>query len=148
MACLFFVHVMPLVEVEHVYLELEDTHSEAGYNRVMVPFPIHIWEVIRHQGGADLSLAEKSDDELLELAEQRVDDHIKSYQEAAEGSFLRKFYSDANRPREEQIADHLESLNKCRQQQKEISVAIEEVKNFDPQIYYAQLRIRVATEQE
>lgn len=131
---------------EHVYLELEGTHFEAGYNRVMVPIPIHIWEVIRQKGGADISLAEKSDDELRIIAEQCVDDHVKRYQEAAEGSFLRKFYSDANRPRAEQIADHLESLIKDRQQQKEISAAIEEVKNFDPQTYYAQLRNEVTTD--
>ncbi len=42
----------------HVYLQMRGTHYEVGYNRVMVPIPIHIWEVIRKQGGPDLSLTD------------------------------------------------------------------------------------------
>ncbi len=54
---------------DHVYLELDTTHFEAGYGRVRVPIPIHIWETIRHLGGAQLGLADKQDDELLATVE-------------------------------------------------------------------------------
>jgi hypothetical protein len=43
----------------HVYLELDTTYFEASYRRVMLPIPIHIWETIRHLGGAQLDLADK-----------------------------------------------------------------------------------------
>jgi|SRR5579871_688174 len=48
-----------LGDTHHVYLELRGTHFEAHYNRVLVPIPIHIWEVIRAEGGVDLSLADR-----------------------------------------------------------------------------------------
>ena len=49
------------LDENHVYLELEQVEFEASYNRVMVPIPVHIWEVIRQYPGIDLSWAEKSD---------------------------------------------------------------------------------------
>jgi hypothetical protein len=62
-----------VLDDEHVYLELETTQFEAGYRRVMLPIPIHIWETIRHLGGAQLDLADKQDDELLAMVETEVD---------------------------------------------------------------------------
>ena len=35
---------------DHVYLEVRGTQFEAGYGRVMIPIPIHVWETIRHLG--------------------------------------------------------------------------------------------------
>lgn len=113
---------------QHVYLELEGTHFEAGYNRVMVPIPIHIWEVIRHEGGADLSLANKTDDDLRRMAEEQVDECIKRYEESEENSFYRKISFGADKPRNEQIAETLQRLTANRKQQQEIVAAIEEVK--------------------
>ena len=45
-----------VLDDDHVYLELRTTHFEAGYGRVMIPIPIHIWETIRHLGGVRLDL--------------------------------------------------------------------------------------------
>lgn len=47
---------------------------EASYNRVMVPIPVHIWEVIRQYPGLDLSWANKSDQNihpLIQLTENQ-----------------------------------------------------------------------------
>ena len=62
---------------DHVYLELEGTQFEAAYNRVMVPIPVHVWEVIRQYPGVDLKYADKTDAELRQYVEQEVDDRLK-----------------------------------------------------------------------
>ena len=59
---------------DNVYFELEGTQFEAGNNRVMVPIPVHVWEVIRQYPGIDLLYADKTDAELSQLVEQQVDD--------------------------------------------------------------------------
>jgi hypothetical protein len=122
---------------QHVYLELEGTHYEAGYNRVMVPIPIHIWEVIRHQGGADLSLATKTDSELESLAAERVDKRIEGYAQSKENGLRRFLYFGADRPRDEQLAEELERLRARRKEQQEIAAAIEEIRTYDPRVEYA-----------
>ena len=42
------------LDEDYVYLELEGTKFEASYDRVMMPIPIHVWEVIRRYPGIDL----------------------------------------------------------------------------------------------
>lgn len=73
-----------LLDEDNVYLELEGTQFEAGYNRVMVPIPVHVWEVIRQYPGIDLEYVDKTDAELSQLVEHQVDDRIKKYEEADE----------------------------------------------------------------
>jgi len=118
---------------DHVYLELETTHFEAGYGRVMVPIPIHIWEVIRHLGGAQLDLVEKTDEELLATVVTNVDERIAKYQEALREhpdrvgliSFIGGMvYGSAKQPREEQIESGMEFYRKERQRQQELQTAI------------------------
>jgi hypothetical protein len=46
---------------DYVYLGLEGAKFEASYNRVMVPIPVHVWEVIRPYPGIDLKYADKTD---------------------------------------------------------------------------------------
>ncbi len=67
----------------HVYLELEGMEFEAGYGRVMVSIPIHIWEVIRHLGEARLDLVNHTDEDLLKMVEEDVDGRIAEFEEAA-----------------------------------------------------------------
>src|SRR5262245_24365437 len=96
----------------HVYLELEGMEFEAGYNRVMVSIPIHIWETIRHLGEARLDLINHTDEYLLEMVEAKVDERIADYQETLRtnpknsagwirlsGALL---YGGSDEPREEQ----------------------------------------------
>jgi hypothetical protein len=71
-----------VLDDNYVYLELEQVQFEASYNRVMVPIPVHIWEVIRQYPGIDLSWAEKSDAEILDYVSQNVDDRIRDYEAA------------------------------------------------------------------
>jgi hypothetical protein len=63
----------------NVYLELEGVPFEASYNRVMVPIPLHIWEVIRHYKGIDLNWVEQSDEELERYVIEQVDERLAQY---------------------------------------------------------------------
>jgi hypothetical protein len=117
----------------HVYLELEGMEFEAGYNRVMVSIPIHIWETIRHLGAARLDLVNYSDEDLLAMVEAKVDERIAEYQEALRtnpnvagwirfsGSLL---YGGADKPREEQIKSGMDFYRRERQRQREVHEAI------------------------
>jgi hypothetical protein len=110
-----------------VYLLLKGTHYEAGYNRVVVPIPIHIWEVIRKQGAADLSLAGKSDAELQALAVANVDKRLAEYERhkrsGGPGAYL---FRSVEEPREQQVAQELERCRQMRREQEEIQAAIAE----------------------
>ena len=116
---------------DNVYLELEGTQFEAGYNRVMVPIPVHVWEVIRQYPGIDLEYADKTDAELSQLVEQQVDDRIKEYAEADERAKGLVFGSlalgTADQPREQQIAAGLDYFSKVRTHQPQIKQAIAEL---------------------
>ncbi len=107
-----FYHEVP--DDDHVYLELNTTHFEAGYGRVILPIPIHIWEVIRHLGGARLDLVGKTDEDLLAMVEGEVDARIAEYQ--------------AEKPREEQIVRGMEYFRGEQQRQREVRDAIEKLR--------------------
>ena len=122
-----------VLDDDHVYLELQTTHFEAGYGRVMVPIPIHIWEVIRHLGGAQLDLVEKTDEELLATVVTNVDERIAKYQEALRehpnragliGFIGGLVYGSAKSPRAEQIESGMAFYRKERQRQQERQAAI------------------------
>ena len=119
-----------------VYLRLETTHYEAGYGRVLVEIPIHIWEVIRRRGRADFALADKSDGDLRQMIESTVDERIQQYQDAAArgeaGPYLaiRHFslpYGPADAPPEEQIKRGLEYYWQRRDHQQQIRACVVEL---------------------
>ena len=122
-----------VMDDDHVYLELETTHFEAGYGRVMLPIPIHIWETIRPLGGARLDLVQCTDEALRAMVEAAVDARITRYQEALRthpdraglmslaGSLV---YGVAEDPRVEQITRGMEYYRNERQHQREIQAAI------------------------
>ncbi len=95
----------------HVYLELQ--------GMAVVPIPVHIWEVIRHYPGADLSLAEMSDAELRREVERQVNARIAAQQGENVGP--------AAAPREEQVAAGMATLTARREQQRKIKQAIREL---------------------
>jgi len=126
-----------VLDDDHVYLEMNTTQFEAGYGRVMLPIPIHIWEVIRHLGGARLDLVEKTDEDLLATVEADVDRRTAEYQEALRthpdraglASFVGSLvYGGAEEPREEQIARGMEYFRGERQRQREVQAAIEKLR--------------------
>jgi hypothetical protein len=125
------------LDEDYVYLEVEGTQFEAAYNRVMVPIPVHIWEVIRRYPGVDLKFADKTDAELSQYVEQEVDDRLKSYREADEkakglvsllGSLA---LGSADRPREEQIAAGIDYFAKVREHQRQIQQAVAELEQMN-----------------
>jgi hypothetical protein len=122
-----------VLDDDHVYLEMTTTQFEAGYGRVMVPIPIHVWEVIRHLGGARLDLVERTDDELFRMVENEVDERIAAYLAAEReragragvtrilGSLV---YGRADSPREKQIENGVEYFKEERKRQQEVLTAI------------------------
>jgi hypothetical protein len=118
---------------DRVYLELETTQFEAGYGRVMIPIPIHIWEPIRHLGGTWLDLINHTDKDLLIMIEADVDKRIAEHEQVLRKSPNRAawislagslVYGGAEDPREEQVARGMEHYRRVRQHQREIHAAI------------------------
>ncbi len=139
-----------VMDEDHVYLELETTHFEAGYGRVMLPIPIHIWETIRHLGGARLDLVHCTDEALLAIVEAAVDARIMRHQEALRthpdragllslaGSLV---YGGAEDPRTGQIARGMESYRSERQHQRDIQAAIRKLREAQPHATQVPLRL-------
>jgi hypothetical protein len=121
------------LDEDYVYLELEGTKFEASYNRVMLPIPVHVWEVIRRYPGIDLKYAERTDAEIRLHVEQEVDERLKLYEEADERSkglvslSGALAFGTADQPRDQQIASGIEYLTKVREHQRQIKKAIEEL---------------------
>lgn len=122
-----------VLDEKTVYLELEGVPFEAAYNRVMVPIPVHIWEVIRRYSGVDLSFAEKTDDELREYVERKVDERIVELRRADEKAkgLIAIWgiipFGRADDRREEQIERGLAYFTEKRTHQRQIKKAIEEL---------------------
>ena len=121
------------LDEDYVYLELEGTKFEASYNRVMVPIPIHVWEVIRRYPGIDLEHAEKTDTEIKQYVEQEVEKRLKLYEEVSErskalvslsGSLV---FGAADRPGAEQVQAGIEHFTRLQEHQRQIKSAIEEL---------------------
>jgi hypothetical protein len=116
-----------------VYLELENSHFEAGYNRVMVPIPIHIWETIRHFGRARLGRRYDTDEDMLRRVRNMVDLRINIYEIAMreDPDFASRFrserclvYGAPDEPREAQIEAGLAYYRRERQRQQDIKQAL------------------------
>ena len=119
-----------LLDQDHVHLEIEGTRFEAEYGRVMVPIPVHVWEVIRHYPGVDLQLADKTDDELRQHVEWALDERLAWYRQikgkakrvaALAGSLT---WGTADQPRGVQLARGLEHYTQLREHQRQIQQAI------------------------
>lgn len=130
-----------ILDDDHVYLQLDTTHFEAGYDRVMLPIPIHIWETIRHLGAARLDLVDEEDDGLLKMVERDVDQRIADYKQALSESpdragFVALFgclpYGTADSPREDQIRSGMEYFQRERQRQLEVKARITALRKANP----------------
>jgi hypothetical protein len=120
---------------DFIYLEIEGIQFEASYNRVMMPIPVHIWEVIRQYEGTDLSWASKTEEEIVRYVEQEVDERIQKYQQAENEKSKRLIallgsmpYGVANLPRQQQIEQGIAYFNSLREHQLQIKQAIQELK--------------------
>lgn len=121
---------------EHLYLQMETTHYEAGYGRILVEIPVHVWEVIRRRGGAEFDLVDKSDDELRQMVESKVEERVRLYHDAVakgeSGPFLAVrhfslFYGPADSPRDQQIEMAFEHYVRRRNRQQQIRACIREL---------------------
>lgn len=107
---------------------------EATSQQVMVTIPMHIWEVIRRRGEADLSYAEKTDPEIQAEVEEWVDERLARYRQAQESGaggmvFLAGclVFGMADEPREKQVAQGVAFYQRVREQQQQLKKAIEEL---------------------
>jgi predicted transcriptional regulator len=118
----------------YVYLELEQVQFEASYNRMMVPIPVHIWEVIRQHPGLDLSLAEKTDDAIRAEVTQAVDERLQEYAAADEKSRSwialsgLMVFGSVETPRDEQIAAGVSYYTERRAHQRQVIQAVDELR--------------------
>ncbi len=119
----------------HIYLELETNNFEAGYGRVMVPIPVHIWEVIREFPGVRLDLADLTDAQIQEKVEKEVDERICEWKEAkkrGEKGIWRWVgglqFGDADSPRAEQVRKGREWYRGQRKWEREVKAAIEKLR--------------------
>jgi hypothetical protein len=124
----------------HVYLELEDVAYHVGYKRIMVAIPIDVWEVIRNLAPANLNLVNISDEELIRLVEDRVDERVEEFtvaksdatEEADRIRFSDSFVFGAmDSPREQQITRGIEYYKTERERQREVLVRISQHKILD-----------------
>lgn len=128
-----------LVE-DHVCLEIEGAQFEASYGRVMVPIPVHVWEVIRRYPGVDLQLADKTDAELRQYVEQMLDDRLKRHHESAENTKPIMALSGAlvfgpiDEPHEVQLATGLDHYTRLREHQRQIQRAVTELEQANRRI--------------
>ena len=115
----------------YVYLRIEGVPFHAGYDQVVVPVPVHVWEHARRFSGIDLSLADETDEEVRERVEGAVDGRAAAYEEAetdrqrALADLLGIIpYGPASAPREEQIASGVEHYEQRRSYQRQVREAI------------------------
>ena len=118
---------------DHVYLELDTTHFEAGYSHVMVPIPVHIWETIRHLGAAELDLVNQSDEQLLARVQKAVEERAAEYQKVVRerpdhanffaiiGSLT---YGTADAPTDAQVRQGMDNFRRERQRQQQVQARI------------------------
>jgi hypothetical protein len=121
------------LDEDYVYLELEGTKFEASYNRVMIPIPVHVWEVIRRYPGIDLKYADRTDAEIRRYVQQEVNERLKMYEEADEKSkglvsvSGALAFGTADQRRDQQVAAGVKYFTKVREHQRQIKQAIEEL---------------------
>ena len=119
---------------DYIYLELEGVKFEASYNRIVMPIPIHIWEVIRKYQGIDLSWASRTDESILQYVEEEVDKRIQKFQQAENQKNQRLIallgsmpYGSADSSRQQQIEKGIDYFKNLRKHQQEIKQAIEDL---------------------
>jgi hypothetical protein len=112
------------------YLELTGAEFQANHRGVMVKIPAAIWEVIRHLGAPDLSFVDLTDDEIRKRAEAQADRDIASYSEAAGSAEIQSLGRvwGWDRPRDEQVAEIMATLEEVRADQQRLGAEIEAIR--------------------
>lgn len=128
-----------LLDDEHVCLRLGHVDFEASRDEVTVKIPLHLWEFLRSFPGADLSEANKTDDEIDQEANERVGERLAKVEATASdsaasllelgGAFV---MGPIELPREQQIANCVQHLRRLRHQQREVLGRIDALKKSQP----------------
>jgi hypothetical protein len=112
---------------QHVYLELRKAEFEATQDQVMVRIPLEVWITIQRIKPPHMDVVNKSDQELLEMARNDVDQRIAHFKAAKTdqtrvfGAHLSSFvYGDADKPRSVQIKLGMRHYLRERKQQRAI----------------------------
>lgn len=121
-------------EGDDVFLELHGDRTEynVGRNSVIVRIPADIWEVIRHHGAVRFDMADKTDDDLMQLVLKEVDERIEKYNgvDKSNPDYASKqawiafigsgTFGGADEPREKQIGLGMEHYKEMRAYQQEV----------------------------
>lgn len=117
----------------NIYLELTNNPEfEVTQEHVIVAIPLEIWEVVRQRSFIDLSLINKTDDEIRQMVEADIKERMDTIKEAeAKGQnpgILRAcgllVYGSADEPIQVQVEKGVEYYTKRRQFQKELTARI------------------------
>ncbi len=116
-----------------VWLELNKCAFEASDRGIKVEIPIAVWESIRQQTPARFDLADLTNTQLKEKAENRVAEQRAKYLEASKiadlkrAVWLRLSCGDADLPEEEHLANVLKELRTKRASQRKLRREIEKL---------------------
>ncbi len=117
----------------NIYLELPlHPQFEVSEGQVTVAIPLEVWEVARRRTFIDLSLVDKTDDQIRQMVEAHVSDRLDRVKEAeAKGqdpgmllSWGLLAYGSADDPVQEQVRMGIEYYTKRRQFQQELAARI------------------------
>jgi hypothetical protein len=116
-----------IFDEQHVYLELRKAEFEVTQDHVMVRIPLEVWITIQRIKPPHMDVMHKSDQELLEMARNDVDQRIAHFKAAridqtrVFGAHLGSFvYGDADKPRSVQIKLGMRHYLRERKQQRVI----------------------------
>jgi hypothetical protein len=122
---------------KNVYLKLENTEFEVYQTqrpntnefsgRIMVRIPLETWITIQHVKPPHMDLADKNDQQLLEMVRHEVNERVARYkaastdrQRALESAMASFVYGPADKARSVQIRRGLTHVTRQRNQQRDI----------------------------
>ncbi|MEY4530958.1 MAG: hypothetical protein RLZZ156_1679 [Deinococcota bacterium] len=121
---------------EHIYLELSEVDFEASKDRVTVQIPLEIWMTIKGLGTPDTTLADITDDQLLEQVTQEVQERIAKYNSQLNGqpSFVSLIglgvYGEVTDPEDQQIQAGMAFYQQRRLKQQEMLARAAEHRSY------------------
>ena len=126
----------------HFYQDLFD--EDIGYTleitekccdhtqKILIPY--YIWETIKESAKTDLSLADKTDDDLFKIVENEVDSRLEEYNKSEDKVFRAFFgsaiYGPTTDSKEDQIESGMSYFKTEREKQQKIVKQINDAKRY------------------
>lgn len=124
-----------LLDDDAIYLRLKGASFEASPGEITVEIPLAVWAVIRACGTPDMSLADKTDEEIRQVVEGEVQERIDGAAAArasGRNTFLSLFglgvYGSVDDPRDKQVSSGIEYMTKQRAKQRELRDEVEKLR--------------------